>query len=234
MRKKAKTIVVLSGGPYHPVSRQFEQVQADLGTVCRIECFDGSEAFDHLEGCDLLVTGGLHWTGSAPDKHKWPEGVRPCGYIRPSETQREAYRNYVASGRPILGWHGGIASYDDWPEFGRLLGVRWDWKVTAHTEYADWQVEVLPTGHPVIEGVESYALMDELYYNFQIMPDLEYVIHARADFHGIYFPMILTGEGGRIGGAGKMAYLANGHSMESFASPAFRRVARNTIGWLLK
>lgn len=233
MDKKAKLIVVLSGGPFHPVSEQFEQLEAKLGSNYKVECYEGIDAFDHLKDCDLFVAAGLHWTGSAPDRDPRVEGFQPGDYVRPTDAQRDAYCRYVASGRPVLGWHGGIASYDDWPEYGRLLGTRWDWKVTSHTAYDHWHVEVLPTGHPVVEGVSSYDLKDELYFNFQITPDLDYAIHARADFHGVTFPMVLTGEGGRVEGAGKMAYLANGHSMESFSSPAFQQIACNTIHWLL-
>lgn len=141
----------------------------------------------------------------------------------------------MVSGRPLLGWHGGIASYDDWTDFGALIGFRWDWRVTLHSPYKEWDVKVESTGHPVIEGVGSYRIEDELYYNVQVTPGFDYVVHAWAQVEeGIRFPMIMTGEGGRIEGAGKTAYLANGHDLRSTSCAVFRKAAINAILWLLE
>jgi uncharacterized protein len=234
MQISTPRIHILTGGPYHPVTAQFQQIQSDLGDRAVISFHEGAEAFDQLDHCDLLVLGGLHWTGSAPDKHQWPEGARRTGYIRPSEARKAAYVKYVASGRPLLGWHGGIASYDDWPEFGELIGFRWDWRVTLHSHYKEWNVKIEPSAHPVMEGVGDYQLEDELYYNVQVTPGFDYTVHAWAQVQDlIRFPMILTGEGGRISGAGKTAYLANGHSMRSLECRMYRKVVGNTLNWLL-
>lgn len=234
METSPPQIHVLTGGPYHPVTAQFQLFQKQLGTRAQISFFEGAEAFDHLNGCDLLVCGGLHWTGSDPEKHQWPEGVQRCGYVRPTERQKQAYVEYVASGRPLLGWHGGIASYDDWLEFGTLLGFRWDWQVTSHSDYGEYAVTVEPTGHPVLEGVSDYRLQDELYYNVQVTPGLEYAVHAFAALpNNVRFPMIMTGEGGRMAGAGRTAYLANGHDLQSTACEPFQKAVINTLEWLL-
>jgi hypothetical protein len=231
---KPKQIHVLTGGPYHPVTAQFRQFQELLGDRARISFYEGVEAFDHLDECDLLVLGGLHWTGSAPDQHAWPEGVTPCGYTRPTEAQKAAYVKYVASGRPLLGWHGGIASYDDWSDFGVLLGFRWDWRVTLHSHYKEWLVKVAPTGHPVLAGVGDFRIDDELYFNVQITPGLDYTVQAWAIFEDIVrFPMIMVGQGGRIAGAGKTAYLANGHDLRSTANATYRQAVLNALDWLL-
>lgn len=48
------------------------------------------------------------------------------------------------------------------------------------------------------------------------------------------FPMVITGTGGRITGAGKTAYLANGHSMKTFECGALRPLWINALKWLLE
>lgn len=232
MRSPSPRVHVLTGGPYHPVTAQFQQFQAELGDRAAFHFHEGVEAFDHLDDCDLLVLGGLHWTGCAPDKHAWPDGVERCRYIRPSGKQKSAYVDYVTSGRPLLGWHGGIASYDDWEDFGTLIGFRWDWRVTGHSAYQEWEVEIQPTNHPVLEGVTNYRLEDELYYNVQLTTGLDYQVHAYAKWPDRH-PMIMTAEGGRVAGAGKTAYLANGHDLRSTSCEAFRKVVINTLLWLL-
>jgi uncharacterized protein len=227
------SIHVLSGGPYHPVAAQFAVLQEALSDRAEISCYPGASAFDQLDACDLFVLAGMHWTDCAPDRHVWPEGVEPCSYTAPTDAQKQAFVEYVSSGRPVLGWHGGVASFDDWPEFGRLIGFRWDWRVTTHTAYANWAITVEPTGHPVIAGVGDFALDDELYCNVQITPGLDFVVHAWARYHEIRLPMIVTAEGGRIAGAGRTAFLANGHDLKTMACESYRRVAVNTLRWLL-
>jgi hypothetical protein len=46
--------------------------------------------------------------------------------------------------------------------------------------------------------------------------------------------MVITGTGARIAGAGKTAYLANGHSMKTFECEALRPLWINALKWLLE
>jgi type 1 glutamine amidotransferase len=226
-------IHVLTGGPYHPVAAQFALIGSLLGDRATVTCRDGAAAFDDLDACDLLVLAGLHWTGLGADGHEWPDGVEPCAYQPPTDAQKRAYAGYVASGRPLLAWHGGTGSFDDWPEFGALLGFTWVWGTTAHSRYARWRVDVEPTGHPVVAGIDGWDVDDELYYDIAVTRGLEPAVHATSRYEGVPRPLVMTASGGRIPGAGRTAYLANGHDMETLASADFRRVIVNTIDWLV-
>jgi hypothetical protein len=226
-------IHALTGGPYHPVAEQFGAFQALLGDRATIALREGTSAFDDLAQCDLLVAGGLHWTGMDVPGHIYPDGVAPSTYRRPDEAQQQAFVDYVASGRPLLAWHGGTGSFDDWPEFGRLLGFCWVWGTTLHSDFGNWQVEIEPTGHPVVAGVDPYDIDDELYYDVAVAPGLDVAVHAAAPYEGRELPMVMTAEGGRVAGAGRTAFLANGHDMRALESAQFCKIVVNTIDWLL-
>jgi type 1 glutamine amidotransferase len=221
------------------VGRQAALMQSWLPGDWHLETAFGSEVFDRLADVDLYVAAGLH--GPELDRElpadAWsPAGIAPHGYTRPSERQKEAFRSYMAAGRPVLAFHGGIVGYGDWPEYGRLLGFRWVRGYTSHSRYAEWPVQVDTDRHPVVAGVRDYVVHDELYYNVVIPPELGVQVHARALFaEGVALPMVLTAEGGagRCAGAGKTAYLANGHSMQSMEPPAIRRLWLNTLRWLM-
>jgi type 1 glutamine amidotransferase len=173
-----------------------------------------------LSECDLLVLLGLHWTGR-------PE------YRPPGEVHKRAFERYVTSGKPILAAHDAIASYDDWPRFGELVGFTWVWGRSSHSSIAEHTVRVLPTGHPIIEAVTDYRIVDELYCDIQVAADLEVQTHAEAEWRSRRLPMVMTGEGGRAEHAGKTAYLANGHDLRAFECPAIRRLWVNAVTWCL-
>jgi type 1 glutamine amidotransferase len=240
-------VLFQTGGPFHPVEAQARLIQTWLTDDWKIEPVFGADVFDRLEDVDIYVAAGLHWTGlhdlsnligSAPEPPIWESAqVKKHPYVPPTEKQKIAFRKYVQSGRPILSFHSGILSYDDWPEYGQLLGYRWEQGITEHTLYADWKVTTRST-HPIMRGVPDYELTDELYYNVQVEAGMNAQMHAYAEFgpentKPAKFPMVITGSGGRIAGAGKTAYLANGHSMKTFECAALRPLWVNTLEWLV-
>jgi type 1 glutamine amidotransferase len=110
--------------------------------------------------------------------------------------------------------------------------------ITDHTLYAGWKVKT-KSSHAIVRGVPDYDVIDELYYNVQIEAGMNAEMHAYAQFgpeqsRPAKFPMVITGAGGRIGGAGKTAYLANGHSMKTFECEALRQLWINALKWLLE
>jgi type 1 glutamine amidotransferase len=158
---------------------------------------------------------------------------RPCSYERPTESQRIAWKKFVGSGRPVLSFHGGIASYDDWLDYGKLLGFRWLWGVTKHSNYGDWDMVAAADEHPVVASVpKRFTVKDEIYYNVQVEADIGANVWAWAEPGGLRCPLLMTGQGGRIDGAGRCAYFANGHSEETFDSKELRTLLVNTLSWL--
>jgi hypothetical protein len=235
-----KRILFHTGGPWHPVAAQIALIQTWLPADWRIEAAFGATVFDRLDEADLFVSAGMHWPElekPQPDVAWELAGVARHGYTPPTDAQKGAFRRFVASGRPLLAFHGGILTYEDWPEFGRLLGFRWHWGYTGHSKYGEYPVKVSTDTHPVVAGVRDFRIHDELYFNVILPPEMAVGIHAKAQFADwVEFPMVLTAEGpaGRCAGAGRTAYLANGHSMESMEPPAIRQLWLNTLHWLFR
>jgi len=222
-------IIFHVGGPsFHPVEPQAKRIIAWLGDGHDCGVHDGVDAFDGLDDCDLLVLMGLHWSGlsTATDGE--------LAYRPMSDRHKKSFERYVASGRPILAHHGSIASYDDWPRFGDLVGFAWVWGSTSHSPIELHRIQVLETGHPVVAGVRDYALVDELYYKIKITDGFEPEIHAVAQWDDVAQPMVMTGYGGRAVGAGKVAYLANGHDLRAFECSQMRQLWLNAVEWLLR
>lgn len=221
-----KKLLFHVGGPaFHPVAQQAGVISDWLGDEYLCTLAQKNTAFDLLDDCDLFVVMGLHWTGQGVP------GVWP--YTPLNDTQKQAFENYVTSGKPLLVHHGSVASYDDWPRFGELLGFTWVWGTTWHVDLGDAHVDVLKTGHPIVDHIESFDLHDELYYDIQVTEGLNPQVHAVAPWKDRQLPMVLTAEGGRAPGTGKVVYLANGHDMSAFESPELRQLWINSVNWLL-
>src|SRR5205807_7476166 len=108
---------------------------------------------------------------------------------------------------------GAIARYSEWPRFGELVGFTWVWGMTNHSPVGDYDVRVMNTGHPIVTGIGDFTIHDELYYDVRITPGMTTQTHAVARWRDQDRPMVMTADGGRIAGAGKIVYLGNGHDL---------------------
>ena len=213
------------GGPdFHPVADQAGLVAQWLGGGFECSLHHDKEIFNHLEECDLVVMMGLFY--SSAEK-----------YTPLTRQHEEAFTRYVASGRPLLLHHGAVASYDDSETFKRLVGINWVWggdRPTQHSPLGDYTVTVRRPEHPLLQDVSDYILHDELYYDLHTNADIKPEVLAHANYEGQQLPMVQCFSGGRVGGAGRAVYLANGHDLRAFECPAMRKLWLNAVHWLTK
>lgn len=226
-----KKIIWMGGGQCHPVDEQAKMVGEWLGGDFSIHNFAGASAFDELHDADLFVVAGLHYTDMGN-----PFWNPPMVYVAPTEEQKQKFRDYLAGGGRLLGFHGGVASFDDWPEFGELCGVRWDWKMTTHGPVGPVESVVAADGHPVVSAFSEETKFttenDETYLNLQMTPHWSFNLHAWSFFGGVKFPMLLTADHGPLESPGRFAYLMIGHSVEAMAAPQVRLLWESTVKWL--
>ncbi|HEX8371546.1 MAG TPA: ThuA domain-containing protein [Chthoniobacterales bacterium] len=223
-----RVITVLAGEFVHPTTTQFSAFADTAPAAHTLRIIEDASAFDHLDDTDLLVVAGLHWTGSP--SVTWTE---PVPYLPPTEAQKAALRAYIASGRPVLSVHGGIASYDDWPEFGDLLGISWHWDLTTHGPVKEYRVYPEKRDSALAADVGEFHIVDENYFNVQGRPGVRYVTHLKLDAGDCQLPALLTTDGRGLPGGGRRAYLALGHDQRSTDHPAYAPVLWRTVAWLL-
>jgi type 1 glutamine amidotransferase len=221
-----KTLTVLAGNFVHPTTRQFRAFAASAPHGLALRVVEDASAFDQLDDTDLLIVAGLHWTASP--SVTW---TTPVPYHPPTEAQKEALRAYAARGRPVLSVHGGIASYDDWPEFGDLLGFSWHWDLTTHGPVKEYRVYPVNYDSALARAIGEFRITDENYFNVQGRPGARYTTHLRLDAGDCQLPALITGAG--LAGGGRRAYLALGHDERSTDHPSYAPVLWRTVAWLL-
>lgn len=90
--------------------------------------------------------------------------------VRPNEAEQEALARFVGGGRRWLALHG-TNSFIEWgadgrvttprtaPTFMRMLGSQF----IAHPPLGEFEVQVTDPAHPLVSGLDSFKVTDELY-----------------------------------------------------------------------
>jgi uncharacterized protein len=106
-----------------------------------------------------------------------------------SESTRQALLNFVRSGKGLVVYHHSAASFQDWPEYQKLVGCVWRTGMSRHSPVHDYKVDVRDSEHPILRGMAAsfMAKTDELYANLQCQPASELHILATGwDDHSLY------------------------------------------------
>jgi type 1 glutamine amidotransferase len=135
--------------------------------------------------------------------------------------QKAAFEAYIKGGGGFAGVHAAADTEYDWPFYGDLVGAYF----ASHPEIQRAVVRVEDPNHPATAGLgESMTRTDE-WYNFRTNP--------RPNVHVLLTLDESSYSGGTMGadhphawvrtyGRGRSFYTAGGHTVESYAEPAFR------------
>ena len=227
---------MLAGGSPHAhdfaaTGRELAEIGAELGH--RVEMFDDPDAAARRVGqgrgestVDALVVDGLWWRmlGEAYDCWR-PEH----GYSPPAET-RSALTSFVGQGGGMLAVHTTSICFDDWPEWGDVIGGGWVWGQSSHPPYGPVTVEVV-ADHPVVADVPStISLDDEIYGDLSMRGGVSVLVTGRRHPDDAPQPVVWT----HRYGSGRVVYDGLGHDVESLRSPGHRRLLQQAITWILE
>jgi type 1 glutamine amidotransferase len=166
--------VVVCGGKYHDFDFARREVLGELRRFDRVksrvfEDFACAEPDGPLGGADLLVT-------------------YTCD-VRPTLEQQRGLREFVAGGGRWLALHGTNSALDApehlgqgvpfrapraFPLMADVLGSQF----LAHPAMEPYRVEVTDADHPLVEGIGSFEVEDELYCS-ELHGPIEVLLHTR-------------------------------------------------------
>ena len=146
-----------------------------------------------------------------------------------TEGQKKAYLNLVADRKPMLFLHHSIVSYQDWPEFSRIVGGKYHTRDSSRlSNYKhDEQIFVKITDreHPITKGLQDFTILDETYGNCEILPDVHPLLSTD---HPLSLPLlgwVNSYQGHQV------VYLQGGHGPEAFKDPNFNKLLEQAIDW---
>ena len=227
--------LLIGGGVHHPLENSAPSVKATLAKVG----IETDVVEDVEEGCrmlaggtyDLLTFGAIRFRMLAPQYEQY----RARWALAFSEAGRDALRNHLRRGKPMLAMHAASISFDDWPEWGEILGARWLWGQSGHPPYGAVEVQ-FASGQvsPLTDGLTEFRCDDEVYGGLWVAPDVKPLAHARPLAKtdagpGQWMPVLWTREwqGGRV------VYDALGHDAASLDHPTHQKLVTRAALWAL-
>lgn len=201
--------------PHHKI-REYEPLLNDVfdGTGPQIDVTSDRTTFESdLSDYDALLN--LH---PAPRSTEWSL----------TDEQFDAIVEFVRAGGGYVALHAAAALLED-DAFhqrqadllgGRLLGY-------PDTYEERIEVEVRSPDHPVMEGVESFVIYDEP-YRMKCHDDATVLATLDCEYFGDTPACWVRREGD-----GRVCYYSNGHVLNAWSNPSFRRILTNAIHWVV-
>jgi type 1 glutamine amidotransferase len=183
---------------------------AELATCTLTDDLDGLRG-ESLRNYDVLMIYGWRATDRG-------------GSIR-SEARKRGLLEFLRRGGGLVVVHIGNGCFDDWPEFGRIVGRVWVTGTSTHTEYKDFKVRLTERDHPVLAGLEDFETTDELYQRLVARADVR--VLATASEAGVDEPMAWTRDYGKA----RVFYTALGDSPESWNNETFLQILAGAVQW---
>lgn len=228
--RRTRRAVVLTGGPDY--AHNFSSTGSELVTIAEEAGF-APVLVDHPDAViplltdamatDVLVVNALRWRMLADRYDVW----RDEWAYTTSPTLSAAIIDFVAGGGGLVGNHTAPICFDDWSEWGDVMGGAWDWERSAHPPLGPVSATIV-VEHPVTVGVSSpMELDDEVYGDLSLRPGIDVLATARRQADDADQPVVWTHGFGR----GRVAYCCFGHDRRSLQHVGVRRILRQAMMW---
>jgi type 1 glutamine amidotransferase len=157
-------------------------------------------------------------------------------YQEISQEQKAAYLRLLKSGKGMVFLHHSLVSYQDWPEFQKIIGGKYVSEATnnmgksTYRHDVDIKVEIdgsAETGRSIVEGMQDFQLHDEVYGNFVVNKGISPLIKTA---HSESTPII--GWAHRYEKS-RIVYLQPGHDHKAYQNENYQKLVKRSIAWVI-
>lgn len=145
----------------------------------------------------------------------------------PSEEAKAGLLNYVRNGGNVVALHFACSSFQDWDEYGNLLGRVWVKGIGGHGPYGEFTVNIKDTDHPITKGLSDFKTEDELYAKLSGDEAITVLATADSEWSGKTEPIVFT----KSYGKGRVLQNVLGHALESKRNPVYQRLLCRCVEW---
>ncbi len=154
-----------------------------------------------------------------------------------TRSQQQAIFEFVRSGHGYVSIHGADNAAADWlPEWKDMLGGIFSHvgQPDGKTRKGTYMVKIADTASPITQGLKDFELTDELYYQMQMMADVQPL--ATIEHQGVAWPVAWT----RTFGKGRVFHTNLGHTgwkdhpdYEPLRDPNLMRLIVQGMDWVV-
>lgn len=163
-----------------------------------------------------------------------------------SEKAKRNFSSIVQQGTGLFVLHAANNAFQDWEEYGRMIGMTFKKGHSGHGKFHEFNVRILDQEHPVTRGMPEFKTCDELYHRMVIHENANCQVLAEAwsdpeqKGTGEIEPLIVVLEYGK----GRVFHLMLGHvwpddfngnypgyHMTAFENPYFQDCVTRGAEW---
>lgn len=155
-----------------------------------------------------------------------------------TDAQKATFLSLFNKGVGLVVLHHALVSYQQWPDYERIIGGRYPEpdasKPGKVTEQVGWQhdvdvpVVIVAKDHPITAGLKDFTLHDEIYWGFRVQPGVTPLITTPHPKSGK--PLAWA----RTEGKSRVVYLQLGHGPSAFTNANYRQLVAQSILWVAK
>ncbi len=145
----------------------------------------------------------------------------------PSVASKAGLISYVKGGGNIVALHFACSAFQNWKEYGEMLGRVWVKGTGGHGPYGEFTVHIKDANHPITKSLQNFKTEDELYA--KLSGDAEIHVLATADsvWSGKTEPIVFA----KSYGKGRVLQNVLGHGVDAKQNPAYQRLLRRSVEW---
>ena len=215
----AKTKVLIITGGHAFEQEAFFKVFAENPDIAFTKAEHGKDSATAWERDDLL-------TYDAVVLYDMPSRI--------TDAQKARFLSLFEKGVGLVVLHHALVSYQDWPEYERIIGGRYPKppngqpQVTDKVGYQhDMEVPIViaDKDHPITKGLNDFTIHDEIYWGFRTGADVKPLITTTHPRSGS--PLAWT----RTEGRSRVVYLQLGHDHQAYENSNYRQLVARGIQW---
>ncbi|HSH20349.1 MAG TPA: ThuA domain-containing protein [Draconibacterium sp.] len=150
-----------------------------------------------------------------------------------SEIEKNAYFRLTQEGKPLLFLHHSIASYQDWPEFEKILGGKYveaargvPKEEQSNYEHDVWVYSKVENYTAVTVGFKEPRFFDEVYGNVRVSDEVLPLLRTRHPKSMEYIAWQHKYNNSQV------VYLQPGHDYRTFVNDEYRKLLVQAIKFL--
>lgn len=179
--------------------------------------------------CDVRVCED---TGifDSPSLQKYDVIVLNYGFWKEPDPSPQGKKNllqFVKNGGGLVALHFSCSAFQDWDEYGKLLGRVWKKGIGGHGPRGPFTVKIERGDHPITKGLTTFEINDELYARLSGDEPIEILASAHSDWSKKVEPIVFV----KTYGKGRVVHNVLGHDVKARQTSPYAELLKRSVAW---